>query len=574
MFITSLTTKRTSRSLVGALTAGVLLAGVLTACGGSGSGSGNNNGSTNTGSGSGAAPPAASSVTIAASTGGPFPQNLNPLAPNSGLSDARSFVYEPLLQFNKLKPTQVLPWLATSYTWSNSGRTLTFKLRTDVKWNDGKPFTSADAAFTFNYVKAHPEINSNGLTLNSVAAPDASTVVLTFAGPQYANLFYIGSQFMLPQHVWQSITAPATAENLHPVGTGPYTVTQFTPQQLTLAKSTTYWQPGKPAIDKIVFPSTTDNNGPGLALSQGDANWGGIFYPGVKAYVAKDSTHNHYWFPAMSNTVLLLNLTKSPMNMLPFRQAVNMALDRTAVANASTLGLVPTVENPTMLTPYQSDFLDPQYASSKLPNDLSQAKATLLKAGFKYNGSALMDPSGNPVKLTLTNPGPLSDLVASGQEVAKELATIGINVVQVSASVAQWQSDQASGNYDIALRPSVAGPSPYYMYNYWLNGTLTAPIGQVATADFARWNDPATNALLTQYASTDDPTAQKQAMYKLEKIVVTQLPVIPLQYQAFWGEYNDKEVVGWPDPSNPYALASVYDYPSNELVILNLKPRT
>lgn len=513
-----------------------------------------------------------SSITIAASTGGPFPDNLNPVAPVSGLSDAVSFVYEPLLQFDKLKPGTVVPWLATNYSWSNQGKTLTFTIRSGVKWNDGQPFTAKDVAFTYSYVKANPAINTEGLAISSVNAPNASTVVLTFATPQYANLYYIGSQFILPQHIWQGIANPATATNLHPVGTGPYTVSSFTPQNLTLKKNPDYWQPGKPAVSQIIFPSTVDNNGPGLALSQGSADWGGIFYPEAKAWVAKDPSVNHYWFPPMSNTVLLLNLTKYPMSLLPFRQAVSEALNRPAVSQAATLGLVPPVTNPTMLTPYQSAYLNPQYAHSTLVQNVAGAKATLLKAGFKYNGSTLIDPHGNPVSLTLTNPGPLSDLVASGQEVARELSAIGINITQVSASVAEWQGDQADGNYDIALRPSVAGPGPYYMYNYWLNGALTAPIGKTATGDFARWNDPKTNQLLTEYASTDNPSLQKSIMYQLETIVVNDLPVIPLQYQAFWGEYSSKNVTGWPDPTDPYALASVYDTPANEMVVLNLKP--
>ena len=76
-----------------------------------------------------AAAPSNSTLTIAASTGGPFPQNLNPVAPVSGLSDTTSFVYEPLLQFDKLKPGVVTPWLATNYAWSNEGKTITFTIR-------------------------------------------------------------------------------------------------------------------------------------------------------------------------------------------------------------------------------------------------------------------------------------------------------------------------------------------------------------------------------------------------------------------------------------------------------------
>ncbi len=519
-----------------------------------------------------AATPSNSTLTIAASTGGPFPQNLNPVAPVSGLSDTTSFVYEPLLQFDKLKPGVVTPWLASSYAWSNEGKTITFTIRKGVKWNDGTPFTSADVAFTYNYVKANPAINLQGLNISSVSVPKANTVVLKFATPQYANLFYIGSQYILPEHIWKNIKNPSSATNLHPVGTGPYVVSSFNAQNLILVKNTNYWQAGKPTISKIVFPSTDSNTGPGEALLQNNAQWGGIFFPEAKQYSKQPG--DNFWFPPMSDAVLLLNLTKAPMNSLAFRQAVNLTIDRQKVVNAADLGLVPGVSNPTMLTPFQSSFLAPKYAHAKLATNLSEAKAILVKAGFKYQGNTLLDPSGKAVTLTLSNPGPLSDLLAAGQEVANELGSLGITVTQVSDSVAQWQSAQTTGNFDIAVRPSVAGPGPYYMYNYWLNSKLSAPIGTAASGDFERFNNPTADKLLSDYAASNSLAQQKSIMYQLEGIVVNQLPVIPLLYQAFWGEYNTSKFTGWPNPSNPYALSSVYDLPGNEMVILNLKPKS
>ena len=109
-----------------------------------------------------------------------------------------------------------------------------------------------------------------------------------------------------------------------------------------------------------------------------------------------------------------------------------------------------------------------------------------------------MSPAGQQVTLTLDNPGPLSDLLAAGQTVATELGTLGISVTQVSEFGREWQSDQATGNYDIAVRPSVAGPGPYYMYNYWLNSNLTAPVGTSASGDFERFKSPAADKLLSR----------------------------------------------------------------------------
>src|SRR5215467_7791250 len=78
---------------------------------------------------------------------------------------ATGLIYEPLIQFNLAAPPQNYPWLATSYAWSNGGKAITFTIRSGVKWSNGKPFTPADVAFTYNMVKANASINLGGLAL-------------------------------------------------------------------------------------------------------------------------------------------------------------------------------------------------------------------------------------------------------------------------------------------------------------------------------------------------------------------------------------------------------------------------
>ena len=66
--------------------------------------------------------------------------------------------------------SQTHPWLATSYAWSNGGKTLTFDLRQGVKWSDGTPFTSADVAYTFNLIKSNAALNESALPITSAVA--------------------------------------------------------------------------------------------------------------------------------------------------------------------------------------------------------------------------------------------------------------------------------------------------------------------------------------------------------------------------------------------------------------------
>ena len=148
-----------------------------------------------------------SSLTILPTPNGPFTDNFNPYSPTSpGLNGALSLIYEPLLQFNLLKTNSITPWLATGYSFSNGGETLTFDIRKGVKFSDGTPMTSADVAFTFKMIVSHPAINTTGLDPDSVTAPTPTTVVLTFKAPEYTNLINYASISVVPEHIWKSVT--------------------------------------------------------------------------------------------------------------------------------------------------------------------------------------------------------------------------------------------------------------------------------------------------------------------------------------------------------------------------------
>jgi peptide/nickel transport system substrate-binding protein len=78
--------------------------------------------------------------------------------------------------------------------------------------------------------------------------------------------------------------------------------------------------------------------------------------------------------------------------------------------------------------------------------------------------------------------------------------------------------------------------------------------------------------LLHQYATTSDPAVQKQAIQGLQKIVVEQLPVIPLLFDVAWAEYNSTNYVDWPAPGNPYAPPANFYSPDLAYILLHLKP--
>jgi peptide/nickel transport system substrate-binding protein len=515
---------------------------------------------------------ASSNLTIdveANTLGGPISGGFNPFITSEdsyGLG-AVSMIYEPLLQFNILKPGVVHPWLASAYKWSSGGKTLTFTIRNGVKWSDGSAFTGADVAYTFNLIKANAALNTNGVTFSSVSAPTSDTVVMNFASPAYTQLYAIAGQTLIvPQHIWSAISTPATYPDTTPVGTGPYTVSQVNSQSITMTKNASYWQPGKPAVTTLVFPDYESNTSAASALESGQLTWGGNFISHIQQIFA--NTADHVFYSPPNNTVALWpNLKTWPTDDLAVRKAISLALDRSQVAEEGEEGdEAPATSDTGLILPNDTSYLTS--STNTLPHNTALAKATLVKAGFTLKGGAWTSRTGRKVAITLEDPAAYSDYMASDQAIAQQLNSFGIKTKVSGVATSSWSSDLASGHFQMTLRYGQTAATPYGQYQNWLDPTL---IGGAA-GNFERFNDPAATAALKTYATAANTSVDDAAVKTLGRIVAAQLPIIPVMYGAAWGEYNSSQVTGFPTASNPYDPAQP-SVPSTEYVVLQLKPK-
>src|SRR5580658_5548451 len=192
---------------VKALAAATILAMGVAACSSSSSSSSGTTSTSSTKQG----PP----LVIVDNTGQVFAQTFNPYVSTAlGVEDnMQSMTYEPLLEFNIMQPTQApMPWLASSYAWSDGNKTLTFTIRQGVKFSDGTPMTAADVAYTFNLIKKVPalDVNSVWSVLSSVTQ-SGDTVAMTFKTAAVPYFYYIADQIpIVPEHVWSKISNPVT----------------------------------------------------------------------------------------------------------------------------------------------------------------------------------------------------------------------------------------------------------------------------------------------------------------------------------------------------------------------------
>jgi peptide/nickel transport system substrate-binding protein len=368
------------------------------------------------------------------------------------------------------------------------------------------------------------------------------------------------------------VSNPVTYTNPNPVGTGPYLLKSFSPQLYVFDRNPHFWQPGKPYINEIRYPSFNSNTSADLLLSQGSVDWTGLFTPNVdKTFVSRDPVHNHYWFPPNNVVTLYLNLTKYPFNTLAVRQAISAAIDRNKLYNVGEGGYEPPAHPTALVLPANKNFLSPTYAKASFAVDPAKVASLLESAGFrKGNDGIYVDKSGHRLAFNINVVSGWTDWVTDSQILASNLQAAGMDVKVNTISFNAYYGSLQTGTFDTAISWTSPGPTPYFLYNSMLASTNTAPVGQPATSNFERWRDPTTDRLLQQYTNSPNPAVQQEAIAGIQKIMVEQLPTIPLIYGATWYEYSTTHFVGWPDEQHPYAMPAPYAAPDEEIVVLNL----
>ncbi len=191
---------------------------------------------------------------------GGAPADLNP---GLGVLAEDYIIYD--LIYDSLASTDlegnVQPEIATAWTPSDDGLTWTLTIRDDVTFHDDTPLTSADVLYTltlYRDTEAFPLIPTYLEPFTSIEAPDATTVTMTSASPVAAFEYRLSSMFILPRHIWEAQGDVTTFTNDEMIGSGPFTLAEYTQSEFVrLASNPDYWG-GAPNVDEVVF-QTFDN---------------------------------------------------------------------------------------------------------------------------------------------------------------------------------------------------------------------------------------------------------------------------------------------------------------------------
>jgi peptide/nickel transport system substrate-binding protein len=492
---------------------------------------------------------------------GPQSENNNPFLQTSAATNLgyRFMIYEPLVMLNDIKPADPgKPWLATKWDWSDNYSKLVLTIRDGVKFSDGTPMTADDVAYTFQLMKANATLNIDSVPYKDIST-SGNTVTLVFASSQFVNQVKILRQVIVPKHIWSTYASPSTEVVKNPIGTGPYAMKSFTTQTVTISRRDSYWQT-LPEVKEIRYTSYTDNNSQTAALSSGAADWSFVFIPNAKAvFTSKDPAHYKIFFPpVLAVHGLWFNTQEAPYNNPALRQAISKVLNRDDIFNQGEAGyFYPKVDNVTGIpTPAGDTFIAAKYKDKTITPNIAAAKATLAAAGFTYQGTKLIDPTGKPVTLKLTVPSGWSDYITDLTIIKDNVAGIGIDASVQTMNQDAWTKSVDTGQFDGIMHWTDPGATPYDIYKDAMSGDLYKPVGTGGvTGNYGRYQNPEATAALATYANAADDASRTAAMEKLQDIMVSQQPMIPTSAGNEGGEYSTKHWTGWPDETNQYGPA-------------------
>ena len=486
-------------------------------------------------------------------------QNFNPFSP-AALESTVGCFYETLIYFNMVDGSSN-PWLAEKWDWSKDLKTITFTIRSDVKYNDGTAMTVDDVLYSALLGKENKALDLSGLWSEGLQTVTASgkTVSFTFADVNVTTLEKFGSLVIVPKSVWSKVDPLTWTGNLSPVSTGPFMLEagSFNEQSYKLVKNPYYWQKGKdgkplPYSDGIQYVTTT-NEQVGFKLMAGEYDWACYLITNIDEYVKADPENHKYWFGEGNLVYLYMNNLKAPFDNLNVRKAIAAGISQRDITRKMSPSPAPATMSAVKST--FSEIAKGATAKYDIKRDVAKAKKALEAEGYKLNSKGVYEKAGQALSFKLYVPTGWTDWVGAAETVAGQLKEIGVEAIITQAAWPDpYQFALEKGDWDFAISFISVGSTPHTMFTRWVHSSRYAPLGEKAlTFSNMRYKNEAIDKALDAYRSEPNPAKQKQYMASVVEQFMKDPPCVPLFFNPTWFIYTTRNFTGFPSPADPYA---------------------
>jgi peptide/nickel transport system substrate-binding protein len=472
-------------------------------------------------------------------------------------------ILEPLMRY--LPDGTIIPYLVNEVPSVENGllaedlTSATFNLKEGVTWSDGKPFTSKDVAFTWQWVTTEANASVNFLpwsTIDSIDTPDDLTAVVNFKAP-VANWFepLVGGTYgsILPSHVFGDDAANRNVEfDTNPIGTGPFKIDSFSPNdQVTLSMNESYWQPNAPYFASVIVKGGGDAASAARAVVQTgeyEYAWNLQVEPAVLEEMTQGSDARGQIVTVLGTSVERIHINFSDPNTEvdgqrsevntphPFlsdpavRQAMNKAVDRQTIADEFYgFGQPPTPNILTGLEIFESPNTSWEF-------NLEAAAQILEDAGWVMDGDTR---AKDGVALELTYATSVNQVRQKTQAVVKDaFEQIGIatQLEQIDAGIyfgGESGNDQNINHmyWDISMYTNnPVSPIPTTFFTSWYAGDPNN-VAQESNGwqgqNYQRYVNPEFDALYDELLTMTDPEQAYEQLIAMNDVLINDVVIIP-----------------------------------------------
>ncbi|MBA2476283.1 MAG: ABC transporter substrate-binding protein [Actinobacteria bacterium] len=455
--------------------------------------------------------------TLVVAAGDPGP--LNPAITSSGQAHPiTGQIFNGLIRLDRyFSPT---PDLARSWRVSKDGRTYTFELAPNVRWHDGRPFSSADVKYTYEQVllKLHPRTATLADVIERVSAPSRNVVVFRLKQRYAPFLTWLDEDngAILPKHLYEGTDPLTNPVNLRPVGTGPFKFESYTPgDRVVLVRNPSYFKAGLPRLDKLVFRAMQSAQA-AQAFEAGEVDL--YMFPSgpdaLRFLNRPGITVTERGREGAARVVpLILNVRKSPFDDVRVRRAMAYALDTDFIARTAYAGVLKPAKSPL------TRFITWAYTSKvqQYPHDTARANAILDETGARRGSN------GTRFRTSLIYD---ASFARQAELIKTQLADVGIVVDLKLMDMNSWvrklyidkDFDLGYTNFTHPADPDVGWKRIYLCSNY-----VKAPFTNGSGYCNQQVDD------LFRKATEELDQAKRGAIYRqLQRKLASDVPVIPL----------------------------------------------
>ncbi|MBK7456528.1 MAG: ABC transporter substrate-binding protein [Anaerolineales bacterium] len=452
--------------------------------------------------------------------------------------------------------------LADSVEHSQDGLVYTYKIHQGVKFHDGQPLTSKDIKFSYELYKTHddfPYMNSYTAYIESVEAPDDSTVVLTLSEAIPNIESQLVFMYILPEHIWKDHAEGAAAvefENFEMIGTGPFKLVEYKQNEFVhLAANKEHFQT-PPKVDEIIFQTFESQDVLVQAIKSGQVDMitempatavgtlkeeatvtvinGAPFAPGVSDIILNQATPENC--PTDAGGLCTGHPALQDRNV---RLAMAHATDKQKLIDVVLLGY--GTPGLTLIPDglgfwYNDTIKDYEF-------DVAKANQILDDAGYADkdgDGIREMPDGSQPLNFRINWPSDSIDAPRQAELLSEMWSAIGVKT-ELAATDPDALTSQCCPvfDYDIILWGWGSDPDPNLLLNVQTTGEI--PTGYNETG----YSNPEFDALYAQQAVELDLDKRKELVWKMQEVAFNDVVYIIPYYEQNVQAFRTDRFTGW-----------------------------